>query len=281
VRSLAAQAEYIEGAACAQMQLALSPGLRAALEIEVIWDGDAVSLLAPRADIASFNRAIGFGLARDLSDEQLRAINAPYVRAGIRRWLIELSPEARPPTASELLGRHGGRAVTPTVKFWRRLDRDLPTVASTGLRIAEVGLADADVFQSVVATSMGFPETAAPSVRSTLGHDGWHLYLAVDQGVPIAGALLFTHGEGAWLGMGATLPEARGRGAQTALITHRLREAARVGCQWATAETTPDTAERPNPSYRNMLRGGMQVLYHRAKYLFELDSLPADTRPSA
>jgi GNAT superfamily N-acetyltransferase len=115
-------------------------------------------------------------------------------------------------------------------------------------------------------------------VCSTAGHDGWHLYLAVDAGAPIAGALMFVQGDGVWLGMGATLPEARRRGAQSALIAHRLREAARLNCRWATAETTLDTPERPNPSYRNMIRVGMQVLYHRAKYLFELDSLPAGIR---
>ena len=79
---------------------------------------------------------------------------------------------------------------------------------------------------------------------------------------------MYVCGEGAWLGLGATVSADRRRGAQTALLARRARDAAKLGCKWVCAETPPDTADRPNASYRNMRRAGMEVRYERANYAF-------------
>jgi len=51
--------------------------------------------------------------------------------------------------------------------------------------------------------------------------------------------------------MAATLPDQRGRGAQSVLIAERLKQARSLGCRWARAETSED-----NPSLQNLLRAG-------------------------
>jgi hypothetical protein len=270
----AAASEYIEAEAWAQLQLALPPEQQATLATQVIRDGRAVSLLSG-ADLAWLNRAMAFGFEHALTDERLRAINAPYIRAGIPRWIVEWSPQANPRAGNELLERHGAQARTPTVKFWRPLSGDLPVIPINDVQVVEIGPADAETFQSTVAEALGVPEIAARVVRTTVGHPGWHFYLAVAEGSPIGGGSMFVQGDGVWFGIGATLPAARQRGAQTALLARRLHDAARLCCRWATVGTSPDLPERPSPSYRNMLRAGMQVLYHRSKYVFELNSLPA------
>lgn len=60
----------------------------------------------------------------------------------------------------------------------------------------------------------------------------------------------------AWLGGAATLPEARGRGAQHALLIDRLHRARRMGCTLAAVTAVPDGV-----SARNLLRVGFQLLY--------------------
>lgn len=63
----------------------------------------------------------------------------------------------------------------------------------------------------------------------------------------------------AWLGGAATLPEARGRGAQHALLVERLHRAKRMGCTLAAVTAVPDGV-----SARNLLRVGFQLLYTQA-----------------
>ena len=66
----------------------------------------------------------------------------------------------------------------------------------------------------------------------------------------------------------ATRPSHRRRGAQGALLARRIRDAADLGCRWLVTETGEDLPERPNPSFRNMLRTGFELAYQRANYLF-------------
>jgi GNAT superfamily N-acetyltransferase len=273
IREISARVEGIEAEAFAQLLLALGPAVRAQLRMQVYRHGTAVSLLAAGADEATVNCTIGLGFEHELDDDRLAAICTAYVSAGIPRWLVSWSPEASPREAGELFARHGGRARTPTAKLWRSLDHELRSVSHSALpkghpRVDEIGSESAAAFQTTVAQSLGFPAILEPLTASTVGHEHWHHYLAFDGQDAVAGAAMFVLGEGAWLGLSATLPHARGRGAHKMLIARRLYDAMKLGCTWVTAETFPDMPDQPNRSYQNMCRAGMRLLYHRPKYLF-------------
>lgn len=271
VFDLAAEVELIEAEAWAQLHLALPPALRAELRCEIKRHGPALSVRTARADAPSGNQTIGLGFEPELAEHQLSEIIAWHATGGIKRWLLQWSPEARPRAAEAWFARYGARAMTPTVKLWRTLAHGTPAVDGSTLTIVEIGTTDAVIFEDTVAEPLGILHTMAPVVRSTVGHEHWHFYLALDDTRPIAGAAMFVRGEGAWLGLSATRPSDRNRGAQTALLARRLHDAAALGCAWVSADTQPDTAARPNPSYRNMRRAGMDILYSRPKYLFEAD----------
>jgi len=264
---VAAEVEHIEAEAWAQLHLALPRALRDQLGCEVKRYGAALSVRTPGADTPSGNRTIGLGLGSELTEHLLSEILAWYAEAAVKRWLLDWTPDARPRAAETWFAHRGGRAMTPTLKLWRTLEGRAVDLSSSA--VVEIGTADAPVFQEIVAESLGVPRVIAPVVGSTVGHEHWHFYLALDGARPMAGAAMFVRGEGAWLGLSATIPSDRNRGAQTALLARRLRDAAKLGCAWASADTQPDTAALPNPSYRNMLRAGMNVLYSRSKYLFE------------
>ena len=70
----------------------------------------------------------------------------------------------------------------------------------------------------------------------------------------IAVAGMTIHGTVAVLGGAATLPAERGRGAQAALLRHRLRVARQAGCVLAVA-----TAAHESPSARNLAKSGFIV----------------------
>jgi hypothetical protein len=271
---VAAAIEHVEAEAWAQLHLALPAALRRQLRCDVERYGAALSVRTPGADAPSGNRTVGLGFDNELTERQLSEIIAWYAAAGIGRWLLEWSPEARPRAAETWFVARGGRAMTPTLKLWRTLETRVPTVEQTPLAVIEITAADVQTFEETVAEPLGVPRIMAPVVRSTVGHEDWHFYLVRDGARPIAGAAMFLQGEGAWFGLSATLPTERGRGAQTALLARRLRDAAALGCVWVSADTQPETTARPNPSYRNMRRAGMDILYSRPKYLFETKRRP-------
>ena len=68
----------------------------------------------------------------------------------------------------------------------------------------------------------------------------------------------------AWLGFGATLPEHRGRGLQSATFARRINEAVAMGCDLIHTETAADAPDQPNPSLHNMFRAGFHQIYEKA-----------------
>lgn len=74
----------------------------------------------------------------------------------------------------------------------------------------------------------------------------------MDRMIAVAGMTM--HGGVAVLGGAATLPEARGKGAQGALLRHRLAVARQTGCDLAVATAAPSS-----PSLRNLERSGFQI----------------------
>jgi len=93
--------------------------------------------------------------------------------------------------------------------------------------------------------------------------------MAFDGDRPVATGALFRKGRCAWLSFGTTDEEARGRGAQSALLAARLDAAARLGCELATIETAEPKSGVFAPSYRNAIRLGFKALYSRPNYIWE------------
>ena len=264
-----AKFEFLEADAWAHRLEALDDAAKQSLGSRVRRFGPAVALVTPGADVAVVNRAFALGWEAPLDADLLADVNRLYRDAGAPRWLVELSPHATVIGGRETLTREGGVQRTSTVKLCGNLSDATPTEERGAPMVREIGRESADVFCEIVGAAFGLPQAVEPDLVSTLGHPDWHYYMAFIDGRPIAGAAMFVRGDGAWFGVAGTSTDARRRGAQTALLGRRLADAKRRGCSWVTAETAPDTAEQPNPSYRNMLRLGLRVAYLREKYLFE------------
>jgi hypothetical protein len=137
----------------------------------------------------------------------------------------------------------------------------------TDLEIATVSARDSARFGEVACAGFGIPASAAPALASIVGRPGWFPLLAWDGARPVACAALFVQERIGWLGIAATLPAARRRGAQSALLARRLELGAAAGCRTFTVETAPDTPEKPNPSFHNVVRAGFAVAYERPNYV--------------
>lgn len=221
-------------------------------------------LQVPTVDILLFNRVIGAGLPA-ATREEIDDCLAPFKSTKLKNWGVQLSPAAEPEELPDWIEEHGLVRRDSWSKVYRPVG-DVPLVP-TDLRIETAGPKDAAAVGRVTRSAFGMPEERESWLASLVGRPGWHHYLAVDGGEPVAAAALFVHGPVGWLGVAGTLEGARRRGAQAALMARRLVDGARLGCQWFVTETGEDLPEKPNPSYHNMIRLGFQLAYQRPNYL--------------
>ena len=91
--------------------------------------------------------------------------------------------------------------------------------------------------------------------------EGLRLFLAELDGTPIAAGALGLCDGIAHLAGASTIPEGRNRGAQLALLDHRLRYAAVHGCDVALMAALPGSG-----SQRNAERNGFRIAYTRIKW---------------
>ena len=112
----------------------------------------------------------------------------------------------------------------------------------------------------------GMPTAFAVWMGRVPARPGWHCLAAYDGHEPVATSALFVTGELGWIGLGATLPTHRGRGAQNALLAARITLAADLGLALVVTETGVPRDGQPGPSYRNILRAGFRESYVRPNY---------------
>jgi hypothetical protein len=259
--ALAHLVEFAEAEAYADLLHAAPPEWRSVAEqTPAGW-----LLLAPALDILLFNRLIGTGIGAPATQGDLAEAIARFRGAGVRNFGVQLSPAAQPESVADWLAGAGLAPRDRWTKVFRPADPVAP--ARTELRIEPVQPGQAQTFAAVTTAGFGMPPQLRPWIASTVGRDGWHHYLAWSGADAVAAAALFIRRDVGWLGVASTLPEARRRGAQGALMARRIEDGIALGCRWFVTETGEDLPERPNPSFRNMVRAGFKVAYHRTNVL--------------
>ena len=258
-----ARLELVEAAAYAALwQAAPEPARREGVEVRTVA-GAVCTAVAGASGNTMINRVTGLGLEGAPSDAVLDEIDA-FFRAAGTRYAIAVSPFAAPGLREQLAAR-GFEEGYAWMKFRRGVE-PAPQV-ETELRVEEVGPDRGETFGSVVARGYGMPESAAVWLGAASAAPGFRVFLALDGDEPAGAAGLFV-GEGiGWLGLAATVPEQRRKGAQGALLAARIRAAAAAGVTELATETGEQLPDRPSNSYRNLLRTGFEEQYVRPNYL--------------
>jgi hypothetical protein len=239
------------------------PGDPVGARFAPIGDGYAAALTA--IDAVFFNRAVGIGTLRPLTEDDVEAATRFFVDLGRTQWLFHLAPATVTPEVAGWLTARGYQQGRRWVKLWHDL-ADLPR-PSTSLRIERIDRSRAADFARIAVETLELPPIVEPSVTSTLGRPGWTHYVGFDGETPVSVAAMCVIEDVAWLGFGGTLEAARGRGGQSAMFATRLADARAQGCRWAVTETGEETEEFPvNHSYRNMVRSGFRLAYARRNW---------------
>lgn len=241
---------------------AATPAARQSLGAETACWGRTVALRVPALrELPFYNKARGFN-EDDLP--HLDAIFAFFTKAGVEPTLEVWAGDAGDRLGAAL-ARRGLYAGTVTATLHRHLDRDpQPTTAAhDSVTVEELDPSDATDYLATLIG--GYELTNAPSERHTMlraEHDPATVrrYLARVNGRPAAAASLYLTPAGALLSGAATLPEHRHHGCQSALITHRLADAAKL------TDLAVVTVAYGSPSQLNLERAGFRITHTRTTW---------------
>jgi N-acetylglutamate synthase-like GNAT family acetyltransferase len=216
------------------------------------------------------NKVIGLGLEGPVDLDALEEIEREW-RARDEAVRIELSILADPSIPVTLSERgyhvHGFENVLA-----RPLEAELAIDDPQGVTIERLRKEDERTWIDIAVTAFthldGTGSTADDSgqlagveevMSDFLTAPGLRTYLARLDGRPVGEGALCLAGDNIALLAGAgTLPDARGRGVQKALLRHRLADARETGADLAVVVTAPGTR-----SQENVMRRGFILLYTR------------------
>jgi Acetyltransferase (GNAT) domain len=254
--------EGIERDAWIDLYRAAPSGFAAGVGLAATRIGTVTILTMAAVPDTQFNRILGLGVEAPADERTLDAALLRMQEAGNRTFFLHVAPMAEPPMLPDWLGQRGlERYRRPWAKFWH--GGELPPTIVSDFAIEEIGAARAGDFAKPVAAGFGAPPAFQAWLAALPGRQGWRTYVAYDAARPVAGAALYCRDEKAWLGVGATDPAHRQRGAHGALMARRIADAVTGGCKLIATETGVALPGEPNPSYANMLRCGFEVAYLR------------------
>jgi ribosomal protein S18 acetylase RimI-like enzyme len=231
-------------------------------EVEIRRFGRATATLSAKLAIVEwYNRVVGLELqdARAIP-EMLTFFRTRGIRARFEIGPAELTSALALQLAIERVGVERIETVVHAP-----IEALVPP-RSGDVHVRPSPFAEIDTFLEIWARGFALPEFLWSDVKrmraAWFSVPGFQRYLALIDGEPIACAGLYVHGDVGYLCVSATLPEARGRGAQAALIARRWRDAAASGCRHVMSTTSFG-----GTSQSNMERAGMRTAHSTCTWL--------------
>jgi GNAT superfamily N-acetyltransferase len=214
--------------------------------------GGAECRMHPRTTGPEFNHAVPVGANVDVAEIARWFAGHPHV--------VSVPPGH--PGLEESLAESGYEAAS----VWMECDRDDEPAAVTATDLHVEETSDAEAFVVAASEGFGMPRELARELMRFVGAPGWACFVAWDQAEPAACGAVYCNGDQAWLGIGATRPSHRRRGAQGALLAARIEHARAAGARRLTTETGALVDGKPSNSYRNILRAGFTEAYLRPNW---------------
>jgi len=211
------------------------------------------------------NRVIGLGGCEPATDEILDALDAVYSENGVATYAYEIAPSSEPADLPARLRDRGFVPFKQTTLLYRRVEVIAPPPCD--FRVSRIGIERAAAFADMSCEIFELDGPFPSLLRATFNSPAWQHWMAFDGDVPVATAITHVVDNVAWIGWVGTLPDYRGRGAQSAITAAQLEGARASNCLWVTLETVTGTKNRPSQTLRNYRRLGWTVAYNRLVYV--------------
>lgn len=261
--ALARRLERAEGLACAESVQARAIAFP---------DSDAESQEVGGANIlydgvdSPITQTFGLGMFETVDEALLERIEDYFQRRSAPVY-HEVCPLADP-SLLPLLHRRGYEPFEYSNVMFRSLDDDsnAPSMDSKAIIARTIVAGEENLWARTAAegwrdAAPGLDEFIFELARLIPHRPNGPCFLAEKDGQPIAAGAMGLFKGVALLAGACTIPKWRGRGAQRALLAHRLRYGAEHGCDLAMIVTAPGSA-----SQRNAEREGFRIAYTRLKW---------------
>jgi GNAT superfamily N-acetyltransferase len=216
------------------------------------------------------NRVVGLGLSRPVQASLLDHILEIYDATGADCIFVPTAPTVRPASLPRLLQERGFEPAMREAKLYRSTF-DAPEI-DPAIRIVKAKEEDHEIVLTLYRRG-GMAPDLTEVMAANLGNPGWHHYMALDDGRPVALASMFASQGFALCYPGMTLPGHRHRGYQRGLTSHRIAAAAELGCDWVT--TNVDVTDSPiGFTIRSYTRLGFDLLYVRTTHIRHRPDVP-------
>lgn len=241
---------------------AIQEQMNHSVKINILRRGNVRAFAARELqEIGLFNVVSGLG---PLEEEFLEEIVRFYRKHDIEKYFLEINPYHTSPDFLTSLASYGF-SLSRFETYLYGTATITPPSHSTPVTIREVTLAEIDLFATLHMN--GYQEALAhiseptrklyyESLKVLYGRPGWHLYIAWVNDIPGGMGMLYMQDGRASLAGGATLPEQRKQGVQTALLRHRIQVAARAQCTLVVGQASVGST-----SQQNMERLGLHMGY--------------------
>ncbi len=267
--------EQVEAEAYADFQAAAPAAALAALGARQLRIGGGVALAMPEDTSGFWSKTIGLGFTEPITAQLLEQVIEFYREQGMSAARLHIAPDVLPADWSDICAKLNiSRSESVTVK----LAGDIDTVSDRSaaavrldadLRVELVTAEQARDFAEVTWKAFGLPAKHQSEMGvGSIGRPGWYSFAIFESGKIVAAGSIHTFRNVGQLFGGATLPRARHRGAQSALIAARVTAAREAGCARVTGDTGAERAGEHNPSLHNMQRAGLSVGYQRQNWVW-------------
>jgi hypothetical protein len=211
-------------------------------------------------------QTFGLGLFEETTDEHLDKIEL-FFRERNAPVFHEVSPLADP-SLLDILNKRGYRPVELTSVMYRTLDTYSENTFTTDSAISTrvISPDEVDVWARTSADGWAAENEGLVDFMFNFGRvgaqcNGAFPYLCELNGKPISTGALLIYDDICLLAGASTIPEGRNRGAQTALLSARLRNATENGCTLAMMGASPGSQ-----SQRNAEKNDFKIAYTRTKW---------------
>jgi hypothetical protein len=239
--------EQAEAEAYADFEAAAPDAARTALGVRQLRIGGGVALAMPNDPSGFWSKTLGLGFAEPVTVGLLERVIEFYRDCGMSTATLQLAPQVLPSDWADISAKLN---ISDSGSAWVKLAGDLGAVTAgsrdaarldDGLRVTRVPAARAREWSEVTLRVFGLPvEHQVEMGAGCVSRPGWQAFAVFSGSEIVATAGLYITGSAGHLFGAATLPDARRRGAQSALIAARAAAAAReAGGVWLVEETFP------------------------------------------
>ncbi len=227
--------------------------------------GDALCSVSTTDPSILLNRVLDLGASGPPSRQQLVDIRRVYEDAGVARFFLHVLPERKAADTDAVLNETGFEKYRGWMKFTR--GPGAVREARSDLAVRPVGPESGHAFAAIAAPAFDMLPESQPVVALLPGAANYHAFMSFDAERPAGTGVVFIDGGIGQLDWGATHPDFRRRGGQTAVLSARIRHALDSGCSTIATMTGEAVPGDPQHSYGNIMKSGFAEAYLRENWV--------------